>query len=152
MDDRPTTDDPRQPLTPGGWLKQNGVSLVVVAAALVAVFRYLHPWDVLLAVAGLSFIIFVHELGHFLAAKWCDVHVKTFSIGFGPAVPGCQFTYGETTYKLALIPLGGFVAMVGEGDNGGMYQQTRRTTRRASGRPRPTPAASPTSRSASGCW
>jgi regulator of sigma E protease len=119
VDDRKPADDPQQPLTAGGWLKQNATSLVVVAAVLVAVFRYLHPFDVLLAVAGLSFIIFVHELGHFLAAKWCDVHVKTFSIGFGPAVPGCQFKYGETTYKLALIPLGGFVAMVGEGDTEG---------------------------------
>ena len=39
--------------------------------------------------SGLGLIIFIHELGHFLAAKWCDVHVKTFTIGFGPAVPFC---------------------------------------------------------------
>ena len=41
-------------------------------------------------------VIFIHELGHFLAAKWCDVHVQTFSIGFGPALPGCSFQRGET--------------------------------------------------------
>ncbi len=64
---------------------------------------------------GLGFVIFIHELGHFLTAKWCDVHVQTFSIGFGPALPGCSFTRGETTYKLAVLPLGGFVNMVGEG-------------------------------------
>ncbi len=64
---------------------------------------------------GLGFVIFIHELGHFLAAKWCDVHIQTFSIGFGPALPGCSFTRGETTYKLAVIPLGGYVNMVGEG-------------------------------------
>ena len=40
--------------------------------------------------SGLGFVIFIHELGHFLAAKWCDVHVETFRIGFGPALPGCQ--------------------------------------------------------------
>src|SRR5206468_4571484 len=57
----------------------------------------------------------IHELGHFLAAKWCDVHVETFSIGFGPPLPGCHFTRGETTYMIALIPLGGYVKMVGEG-------------------------------------
>jgi regulator of sigma E protease len=59
-------------------------------------------------------LIFVHELGHFLVAKWCDVHVKAFSIGFGPALPGCSFRRGETTYKIAAIPLGGYVKMVGE--------------------------------------
>ncbi len=77
-------------------------------------------WAIVKAALGLSFIIFLHELGHFLAAKWCDVHVETFSIGFGPAIPGCHFTWGETTYKLAIIPLGGYVQMVGQvdGDEG----------------------------------
>ena len=68
------------------------------------------------AVLGLSFVIFIHEMGHFLAAKWCGVNVTTFSIGFGPAIPGCQFTWGETTYKLAVLPLGGYVQMVGQVD------------------------------------
>jgi regulator of sigma E protease len=68
-----------------------------------------------LVVLGLGFVIFIHELGHFLAAKWCDVHVNTFSIGFGPAFPGCSFRRGETTYKIAMVPLGGYVSMVGEG-------------------------------------
>jgi regulator of sigma E protease len=111
--------DPAAASSFGGWLKQNGTQLVVIAAVLVAVLRYLHPLDVLLIGFGLSLIIFIHELGHFLAAKWCDVHVKTFSIGFGPALPFCSYKYGETTYKLALIPLGGYVAMVGEGDKDG---------------------------------
>jgi regulator of sigma E protease len=64
---------------------------------------------------GLGLVIFIHELGHFLVAKWCDVHVETFSIGFGPPIPGCVFQRGETTYMLALFPLGGYVKMVGEG-------------------------------------
>ena len=92
---------------------------VFVIAVIVLICRFLHPLDVLLAGLGLSLIIFLHELGHFLAAKWCDVHVKTFSIGFGPALPFCSFKKGETTYKLAMIPLGGFVAMVGEQDEHG---------------------------------
>ncbi len=104
------------PTTLKGWFRANGVQLLFIALAAAAVFRYLHPFDVFLAGFGLSFIIFIHELGHFVAAKLCDVHVKTFSIGFGPALPFCSYKYGETTYKLALIPLGGFVAMVGEGD------------------------------------
>jgi regulator of sigma E protease len=68
-----------------------------------------------LVALGLSFVVFIHELGHFLVAKWCDVHVETFSIGFGPAIPGCSFRWGETVYKLAWFPLGGYVKMVGEG-------------------------------------
>jgi regulator of sigma E protease len=68
-----------------------------------------------MVIVGLGFLIFIHELGHFLTAKWCDVHVQTFSIGFGPALPGCSFTRGETTYKIAVLPLGGYVNMVGEG-------------------------------------
>src|SRR5262245_13181527 len=63
---------------------------------------------------GLGLVIFIHELGHFLVAKWCDVHVETFSIGFGPPLPGCQFKRGETTYMIAVVPLGGYVKMVGE--------------------------------------
>ncbi len=105
-----------EPTTLKGWLRVNGVQLLILAAFAALVFRYLHPFDVFLAGFGLSFIIFIHELGHFTAAKLCDVHVKTFSIGFGPALPFCSYKYGETTYKVALIPLGGFVAMVGEGD------------------------------------
>ena len=109
------TGPPAQPAA--AWLRQNGTSLVVVAAVVGLVCYYLQPLDVLLAGFGMSLIIFLHELGHFAAAKLCDVHVKTFSIGFGPALPFCSFRYGETTYKLAMIPLGGFVSMVGEGDD-----------------------------------
>jgi regulator of sigma E protease len=69
----------------------------------------------LIVALGLGLVIFIHELGHFLVAKWCDVHVETFSIGFGPPIPGCVFRRGETTYMIALIPLGGYVKMVGEG-------------------------------------
>lgn len=77
---------------------------------------YLDPIDTLKVVLGLGLVIFIHELGHFLAAKVCDVHVKTFSIGFGPAVPFCAYKWGETTYMIGIIPLGGYVSMVGEGD------------------------------------
>ena len=127
MDPIPTADgksvspsaDAEAPQTLGAWFRQNGVQLAVVVAVIVAVCSYLHPMDVLLAGLGLSLIIFIHELGHFLAAKWCDVHVKTFSIGFGPAVPFCSYKWGETTYMVGIIPLGGYVSMVGEGDNAG---------------------------------
>jgi len=57
-------------------------------------------------------IVFVHELGHFLAAKWAGVGVERFSLGFGPKVIGKRV--GETEYLLSAIPLGGYVKMVGE--------------------------------------
>ena len=112
--DTPPPARPRETLA--SWFRANGTSAVVTAAIVAAVCYYLHPLDVVLAIVGLGGIIFIHELGHFVAAKACGVHVKTFAIGFGPPLPFCHFHYGETHYKLAMIPLGGYVAMVGEGD------------------------------------
>lgn len=60
----------------------------------------------------LGLLVFVHELGHFLVAKWCGVKVEVFSLGFGKKL--LQFTYGDTTYCVSLIPLGGYVKMYGE--------------------------------------
>lgn len=57
-------------------------------------------------------LVFVHELGHYLAARRVGVRVLAFSIGFGPRLLG--FTRGGTEYKIAAIPLGGFVKMAGE--------------------------------------
>ena len=62
---------------------------------------------------GLGLVIFIHELGHFLMAKWNGVKVEKFSIGFGPTLLG--FRRGETEYVIAALPLGGFVKMLGEG-------------------------------------
>jgi regulator of sigma E protease len=69
--------------------------------------------NILKVAFGLGFVIFLHELGHFLLAKWNGVKVEKFSIGFGPTLLG--FKKGETEYVLAAIPLGGFVKMLGEG-------------------------------------
>ncbi len=98
------------------WFRENAVSLVITIGLIAAVCIWLDPIDTLGVVLGLGFIIFIHELGHFAAAKWCDVHVRTFSIGFGPAVPFCSYKWGETTYMIGIVPLGGYVAMVGEGE------------------------------------
>jgi regulator of sigma E protease len=102
----------------GSWLTSNFVPLfVVIAVVALIIWKGLVPGDVLTVVIGLGLVIFIHELGHFVAAKFCDVHVETFSIGFGKALPFCQFRWGETTYKIGWIPLGGYVKMVGEGEN-----------------------------------
>ncbi len=57
-------------------------------------------------------LVFVHELGHFLAARWMGVTVKTFAFGFPPTLFSKKI--GDTVYKLNLIPLGGYVSMLGE--------------------------------------
>jgi regulator of sigma E protease len=75
---------------------------------------------------GLGFVIFIHELGHFLLAKWNGVKVEKFSIGFGPTLFGWR--RGETEYVLAALPLGGFVKMLGEGPD---EQESKSTDPRA---------------------
>ena len=60
----------------------------------------------------LGFLIFIHEGGHFLVAKICNVKVNEFAIGFGPAIWKKQGK--ETKYAIRIIPLGGFVSMEGE--------------------------------------
>jgi len=63
---------------------------------------------------GFSAVIFVHELGHFLVAKWSDVRIEKFCIGFGRELFG--FTRGETRYGFNILPLGGYVKMLGQED------------------------------------
>ena len=60
----------------------------------------------------LGVLIFVHELGHFLVARWYGVRVVTFSLGFGPKI--LKFTRGDTEYCVSAVPLGGYVKMAGE--------------------------------------
>ncbi len=59
-----------------------------------------------------GFIVVLHELGHFVAAKLCGVRVEAFSVGFGARLFG--FKHGDTDYKVCLLPLGGYVKMAGE--------------------------------------
>ncbi len=71
-------------------------------------------YNIALAALGLGLVIFLHELGHFAVAKWCDVNVERFSIGFGPVFFSRK--WGETEYALSLIPFGGYVKMLGQDD------------------------------------
>lgn len=63
-------------------------------------------------IVGIGLLIFVHELGHYLAARAAGVRVEVFSLGFGPRLFG--FVRGHTDYRIALIPLGGYVRVAGE--------------------------------------
>lgn len=61
----------------------------------------------------LSIIVFIHEFGHYIIAKWCGVRITAFSIGFGREIIGWNDKSG-TRWKISLIPLGGYVKMLGD--------------------------------------
>lgn len=72
------------------------------------IIGYILPFLIVLTV-----VVFFHELGHFLVARWCGVRVLVFSIGFGPELFGRDDRHG-TRWKLSAIPLGGFVKFAGD--------------------------------------
>ena len=76
-------------------------------------------WWVIMQVAlGLGFVIFVHELGHFLVAKACGVKCEKFFLGFDVGgMKLASFKWGETEYGIGALPLGGYVKMLGQDDN-----------------------------------
>lgn len=60
-----------------------------------------------------TIVVFIHELGHYLAGRWCGVVIETFSVGFGPELFGWTDRHG-TRWKLSAIPLGGYVKFLGD--------------------------------------
>jgi regulator of sigma E protease len=72
---------------------------------------------------GLSVVVFFHELGHFLVARWCGVRVLTFSVGFGPEIVGFNDRHG-TRWKLSWIPLGGYVKFFGDDNAASVPDET----------------------------
>lgn len=75
-------------------------------------FILLNLGIILTIIIGVGILIFVHELGHFITAKWAKVKVEAFSLGFGPTLYSIK--KGDTVYRIGLIPLGGYVKMAGE--------------------------------------
>jgi len=69
-------------------------------------------FGIVVGIIVLGVLVFIHELGHFLVAKWLGVRVLKFSLGFGRKIIGRK--WGETEYQVALIPLGGYVKLLGE--------------------------------------
>ena len=59
----------------------------------------------------LGVLVFIHEAGHFIAAKWAGIYVHRFSLGLGSPIKGLSFRKGETEYSVSWIPLGGYVKM-----------------------------------------
>jgi regulator of sigma E protease len=73
-------------------------------------------WDyVIVFLLILTVVVFVHELGHYLVARWCGVKIETFSIGFGPELFGWYDKSG-TRWRVSALPLGGYVKMFGDAD------------------------------------
>ena len=70
--------------------------------------------SIIYGLLGLGFIVFIHELGHFIAAKIFGVTVESFSVGMGPIL--LHKTIKGTDYRLSLIPLGGYCGMKGQKD------------------------------------
>lgn len=76
-------------------------------------------WNyVVLFLIVLSIVVFVHEFGHFLVARWNGVRVEIFSIGFGREIWGWTSPKSGTRWRVSLLPLGGYVKMFGESDLG----------------------------------
>ena len=84
-------------------------------------------WNIAQVVLGLGFVIFVHELGHFAVAKLCGVKCEKFYLGFdigGYKIAKVQ--WGETEYGIGILPLGGYVKMLGQDDNPSRAADERR--------------------------
>ncbi len=77
-------------------------------------FHYLPYFIVVLGI-----VVFVHEWGHYIVARWCGVKVESFSIGFGPEIFGFH-DRSRTRWKISLLPLGGYVKMFGDVDPSSM--------------------------------
>ncbi len=102
-----------------------GMCLIADVSAVEQFFITL--WVIFKVAAGLGFVIFVHELGHFLVAKACGVKCEKFYVGFdafeiklGPVtIPRSLWKtqWGETEYGIGILPLGGYVKMLGQDDN-----------------------------------
>jgi regulator of sigma E protease len=74
----------------------------------------MNVWDyVIVFLAILTIVVFVHELGHYMVARWCGVKVETFSIGFGPELFGWYAKSG-TRWRISMLPIGGYVKMFGD--------------------------------------
>ncbi len=90
---------------------------------------------ILLVAVGLGFVIFVHELGHFLVAKLCGVKCEKFYLGFDiGGLKLCKFRWGETEYGIGVLPLGGYVKMLGQEDNPARLREELERAKQQKGR------------------
>src|SRR5271170_2195036 len=72
-----------------------------------------YAWSIVPFLFTLTIVVFFHELGHFIVARWCGIRVLVFSMGFGPELTGFNDRHG-TRWKLSAVPLGGYVKFFGD--------------------------------------
>lgn len=82
----------------------------IAAVPSISFIGYIIPFLIVLTI-----VVFFHELGHFLVARWNNVKVEAFSVGFGPELLGYTDRHG-TRWKLSVVPLGGYVKFFGDAD------------------------------------
>ncbi|HKX71575.1 MAG TPA: site-2 protease family protein, partial [Acidimicrobiales bacterium] len=87
-----------------------GLRLALLVGAMVVAGLW-WGWPVLLMILGIVVMIFLHELGHYLTAKWAGMKVTEFFIGFGPKI--WSFQRGETEYGFKVLPAGAYVRIIG---------------------------------------
>ncbi|MGH9215966.1 MAG: M50 family metallopeptidase, partial [Acidimicrobiales bacterium] len=112
------TDTERRPEPPSGSrpapnppeYETGGLRLALLIGA-VALAGLAFGWPVLVVILGIVVMIFLHELGHYLTAKWSGMKVTEFFIGFGPKI--WSFQRGETEYGLKVLPAGAYVRIIG---------------------------------------
>src|SRR5690349_18748570 len=91
----------------------------MLTAMIATLVQYLVPFLLVLSV-----VVFVHEYGHYWVARRNGVRIETFSIGFGPELFGRNDRHG-TRWKFSLVPLGGYVKMLGDADAASATIDTR---------------------------
>jgi RIP metalloprotease RseP len=102
--------EPTAPVAAGRDLREGPIPLVIFVA-LIVYLGVSVGWWVVAAIVGIIIMIFLHELGHYVAAKRGGMKVTEFFLGFGPRL--WSMTRGETTYGLKAIPLGAYVRIIG---------------------------------------
>jgi membrane-associated protease RseP (regulator of RpoE activity) len=108
--DAPPTPPPPGPADETPSYETGGVRLALLIAAAVGV-GIVWGWPLLVMILGVVVTIFIHELGHYVTAKWSGMKVTEFFIGFGPKI--WSFQRGETEYGFKVIPGGAYVRIVG---------------------------------------
>jgi membrane-associated protease RseP (regulator of RpoE activity) len=95
----------------GGSADKGNLGRLAILGGLAVLLGVLYSWWALVLVAGFLLMLFVHELGHYLAARRAGMKVTEFFLGFGPRI--WSYRRGETEYGLKVIPLGAYVRIIG---------------------------------------
>lgn len=90
---------------------ETGGLRLAILVGLIAFIGFIHGWSWVLIILGLVLMIFLHELGHYMTARWTGMKATEFFIGFGPKI--WSFKRGETEYGLKVIPAGAYVRIIG---------------------------------------